>query len=302
MGRKGGKRKGGGLAAPGFGAGGLRTPSPTPSASGSVADAAGAELAYGMSYDVPLKVPRVGVAESVADVAALSDGVRHLELSPVMAGVDRLLVTIGNLRVSPAVRAYLLGEVEQLWGCLVAAEGVAVEVSHLRRVLVEKDGEAWGAAREVWGVREERDQARGELESERAMAGVELGAVRGELALVRGQLESVRKEVVVVTTERDVARREAAHCSMRVDKFVEGRKVCDQEHEWLLQEGFDLRAEIERLKSGKIMRGKDKGTRMPTLPPPVEVVGVGVQAEMPGVSTVSVQTDVSHVQVVRETT
>ena len=40
MGGKGGKRKGGGLLVPGFGAGGLRTPSPTPSTSGSVAGAA----------------------------------------------------------------------------------------------------------------------------------------------------------------------------------------------------------------------------------------------------------------------
>ena len=231
---KGGKRKGEGLAVPGFGAGGLRTPSPTPSASGSVAGAAEAELGSWMSYDVPLKVLRLGVAESVADVSVLSDGVWHLEVSLVMAGVDRLLVTIGNLRVIPGVRTYLLSEVEQMRGCLVAAEGVAVEVSRLRRVLVEKDAEAWDAAREVREAREDRDRARGKLESERAVAGIELGAVRGELALVRGQLESVRKEVVVVTTERYVAPKEAAHWSMRVDKFVEGRRVCDKEHERLL--------------------------------------------------------------------
>ena len=187
-------------------------------------------------------------------------------------------------------------------GCLEAAEGRAVELSRLRRVLVEKDGEAWDAARAVRGAREESDQARGELESERAVAGVELGAVRGELALVRGELESVRKEVVVVASVRDAARKEAAHWSMRVDKFVEGRKICDKEHERLLQEGCDLRTEIERLKSGKILRGKDKGTRMLALPPPVVMVGVGVQAVMPGVSTVSVQTDVSHMQVVRKAT
>ena len=142
MGGNGGKRKGGGLAVPGFGAGGLRTPSPTPSASGSVAGAAEVELASGMSYDVPVKVPRVGVAESVADVAALSDGVRLLVLSPVLAGVDHLLVTIGNLRVVPAVRAHLLGEVEQMRGCLEAAEGGAVELSRLRRVVVEKEASA----------------------------------------------------------------------------------------------------------------------------------------------------------------
>ena len=54
------------------------------------------------------------------------------------------------------------------------------------------------------------------------------------MALVRGQLESVRKEVVDVTTERNVARKEAAHWSMRVDKFVEQRKICDKEMERLL--------------------------------------------------------------------
>ena len=283
-------------------ASGMRTPSPTPSASGSVPGEAETELASGMSYDVPMKVLRVGVAESVADVAALSDGVRQLEVSPLMAGVDRLLVSIGNLRVIPTVRAQLLGEVKQMRGCLERAEGVAVEVSHLRRVRVEKDGEAWDAASEVRRARVERDKARGELDSERAVAGVELGTVRGELALVRDELESVRKEVGVVATERDEARREAAHWSMQVDKFVEKRRVCDKEHERLLQEGFDLRAEIERLKSGKILRGKDKGTRLPALPPPIEVVEVGVQAEVPRVSTVSLQTDVSRVQVVRKTT
>ena len=46
--------------------GGLRTPSPTPSASSSVAGAAEVELAGGMSYDIPVKVPRVGVAESIS--------------------------------------------------------------------------------------------------------------------------------------------------------------------------------------------------------------------------------------------
>ena len=56
----------------------------------------------------------------------------------------------------------------------------------------------------------------------------------------------------------------------------------DKEMERLLQEGFDLKAEIERLMSGKVLKGKEKGTRMPALPAPVEMVGVEVQAELPG--------------------
>ena len=70
----------------------------------------------------------------------------------------------------------------------------------------------------------------------------------------------------------------------------------------MLQEGFDLGAEIERLKSGKVLKGKDKGTVMPVVPPPPLLVWVGVQAEEPDVSTVGLQTDVSRVQVVHEIT
>ena len=116
------------------------------------------------------------------------------------------------------------------------------------------------------------------------------------------ELESVEGERDVVVAERDEARKEAVYWSKRADKFVEGRKICDKEMERLLQEGFDLRAEIERLKSGKVLKGKDTGTRMPAVPPPPILVGVGVQAAVPEVSTVGVQTDVSYVQVVRETT
>ena len=186
---------------------------------------------------------------------------------------------------------------------LLEVEGdKAAELIRLRRVLVAKEGEQMDAAVELRGVREERDAVRGELELERAGAAVELRGVRDELALVRGEMESVRKEMAVVVTEWGEARKEAAHWSMRVDRFVEGRKICDKEMERLLVEGFDLKAEIERLKSGKVLRGKDKGTRMTVVPPTPVVVEVGVQAEVPEVSTVSVQTDVSRVQVVRETT
>ena len=302
MGGMGGKRKGGGLVVPGFGAGGLRTPSPTPSVSGSVAGVAGVELAGGMSYDVPFKVPRVGVAESVSDVAALFEGVGRLTVDPLVGIIDRVLASVRNLRVVPEVRGRLLEQIESVKLLLEIEGDKASELMRLRRELGEREEGLMDAAVELRGVREARDAARGELELERAGAVVELKGVCAELALVRGELESVRRGLVVVETERDEARKEAAHWSLRVDRFVEGRKICDKEMERLLQEGFDLREMIGRLKSGKVLKGNDKGTRMPALPPPVEMVGVGVQAEVPGVSTVGVQTDVSRVQVVRETT
>ena len=67
MGGKGGKkRKGRGLAVPQLGAGGLSTPSLTPSASGSLASGG---VAGAVLWHVAAKVPRLGVAASVADEA-----------------------------------------------------------------------------------------------------------------------------------------------------------------------------------------------------------------------------------------
>ena len=140
MGSKGGKRKGGGLVVPGFGAGGLRTPSPTPSASGSVDGAAVVELAGGMSYDVPVKVPRVGVAESVADVAALSEGVGRLMVDPLVGRIDSVLASIRNLRVVPEVRGSLLVQVENVRMLLEVEGDKASELMRLRRELRGKEG------------------------------------------------------------------------------------------------------------------------------------------------------------------
>ena len=92
MGGKGGKkRKGGGLAVPRFGAGGLRTPSPTPSASGSVA---GGGVASAVSRHDAAKVPRLRVAESVVDevVAELVEGVTGISCDPPVADGTRLFV------------------------------------------------------------------------------------------------------------------------------------------------------------------------------------------------------------------
>lgn len=50
----------------------------------------------------------------------------------------------------------------------------------------------------------------------------------------------------------------------------------NKEMKGLLQEGFHLQAEIKRLRSGKIVKGKDKGTRIPTVPPSPVSVGVEV--------------------------
>ena len=74
---------------PRFGAGGLSTPSPTPSASGSVASG---ELAGAVSRHAAAKVLRLGAAESVADgaVAELVEGVSGMSYDPSGVGLAGL--------------------------------------------------------------------------------------------------------------------------------------------------------------------------------------------------------------------
>ena len=90
-GKGGKKRKGGGLAVPRFGAGGLRMPSPPPNASGSVAGGGGAGA---VSRHDAAKIPRLGVAESVADeaVAELVAGVTGMSCDPPVVSVRGLVV------------------------------------------------------------------------------------------------------------------------------------------------------------------------------------------------------------------
>ena len=76
--------------------------------------------------------------------------------------------------------------------------------------------------------------------------------------------------------------------------------VVDVEVECLLEEGFDLWAEIDHLKSGKVAWGVDKGTRMSTGAVHRGFCQAGVQTEGVEVSTVGVMTDVTNVQVVWE--
>ena len=146
------------------------------------------------------------------------------------------------------------------------------------------------------------------------MVGEEIDAgVKGERERLRnveytvldscGELGAVVMKLVAVEAERDVACEGETHWRMRLDRHVEGQAIVWKEMETLLQEGFDLRDEIDRLKKGKVARERDKGVG-PTLfgSPPVDWYSEGVQTVGAEVCTVGVQTDVSRVQVVRETT
>lgn len=101
MSGKGSKGMGGGLVVPGFGAGGLHTPSLTPSASSSLARS---KLASVMSYDVLIKLSRVGVGASVADVVVLSQLVQRTKVSHCVVADTYLLGALRTLKVVPEVR------------------------------------------------------------------------------------------------------------------------------------------------------------------------------------------------------
>ena len=70
----------------------------------------------------------------------------------------------------------------------------------------------------------------------------------------------------------------------------------------LLQEGFDLQDEIDRLRLGKVARGVDKGTKMLMHPGRPGFCLAGVQIEETEVSSIGVMTDMMNVQVVLRTT
>ena len=91
----------------------------------------------------------------------------------------------------------------------------------------------------------------------------EIARAREELSLLRESVTAnLALKLIKAEGERDDALQLADHRKMRLRKVREGIRVVDVEMKRLLQEGFDLCAEIDRLKSGKVARGVDKGTRM----------------------------------------
>ena len=85
MGGRSRKRKG---KAPDPTAGGLRSPSPTPSVSGSLIE----EQVSGMSHHLPIKVPRTGVAEYVADVAGVTREMTAMAVGDSPLGTRSLMI------------------------------------------------------------------------------------------------------------------------------------------------------------------------------------------------------------------
>ena len=74
-----------------------------------------------------------------------------------------------------------------------------------------------------------------------------------------GEVAPVAARLVEVEAEEEVAREGEVHWKIRLDRHLAGRTVVEKEMRSLLQEGFDLRGEIDRLKKGKVVRGRIRG-------------------------------------------
>ena len=135
-----------------------------------------------------------------------------------------------------------------------------------------------------------------------------VAAAKREVARLKELLtnDEVSSKLALKLVEAGKRRAEAEELAeyrgVHLRRFQEGSKVVDEEMKRLLQEGFDLREEIGRMKSGKVARGVDKGTRMSTVAVRPGFCLAGVQMEGVEIGTVGVMTDVTNVQVVRKTT
>ena len=208
------------------------------------------------TWEAGTKVPRVGVAGSVADVGGLA------------AEMSQLRLRVGG--PSQGLEVLLFN--------LLSTSGLMLPVRHTLRELVE----------EVVECRVAKEKAE-VIQLKELLTNDE---VSSNLAMKLVAAEKGRAEVQEL----------ADHYGMRLIRFQEGVKVAGVEMKRLLQEGFDLRNKIERLKSGKVARGVDKGTRMSTEAVRPSFCLAGVQTEVAEVSTIGVMTDVINVQVVRKTT
>ena len=319
-GKGGRKKKGGGLAAPWFGAGRLRTPSTTPSVLGSVA---GGGLAGAVSSHDAAKVLRLRVAESMADeaVAELVEGVTGMSCDPPVEdtrGLFALPVTMDTLmdRGERTGRC-LVRSVDS--GSLVFDEALWLMFEWCQKEVPGMSGREVACAAEhdvaLLKVRALSAKVRALGEKVAGCHAALLEGVVREAAYTAEpdeailEVETLRAKVAELEEGVAVARKGAAAAKSEMEYC----RLAGQVHEWASKSAGKLieklcgvkrllEREVGRLKAGKVLNRRDKGTRMPApLEPPV-CVGSGVKTELTEVSVVGVQTDISRVQVVRETT
>ena len=280
-------------------------------------------MAGAVSRHDAAKVPRLGVAESVADeaVAELVEGVTGMSCDPPVASFEGLFAV-----PVPGVALVDRGEKKARWlesrvevGSLDLDEALWQMFEWCKDNMVEGGGReaACAAKRDVALLKVRalsvevgalgakvagRDVALlegGEREAacaaERDEALLEVGALRAKVAELEGEAAVAHKEAVA-------ARRDAEYCRLAGQVYEGTSKSAHKLAEKLSGEKRALQKEVDRLVAGKVLNGRDKGTRMLAPPVPTVCVGSEMQTEQAGVSVVGVQTDISRVQVVRETT
>ena len=70
-----------------------------------------------------------------------------------------------------------------------------------------------------------------------------------------GEVAPITSRLVEVEAERNATREGEAHWNIRLDRLLVGRVVVEKEMKRQLQEGFDLRDEIDCLKRAKVAWG-----------------------------------------------
>ena len=111
--------------------GGLRSPSPTLSTLGSLVG----ELAFGISYDVAIKVPRTGVAESVADVAGVTRGMKVMVVGKSSLGTRSLMI-ISAVSLQEQFKRMLLNKIQSMMTLIeVLTEKASSTFIHAQKVL-----------------------------------------------------------------------------------------------------------------------------------------------------------------------
>ena len=96
----------------------------------------------------------------------------------------------------------------------------------------------------------------------------EVGALRARVAGLEEELAGVRGKVKVPESE-------ARYCRMAGQVHESTSKSAHKLAEKLSGEKRALQKEVDRLVAGKVLNGRDKGTRMPAPPEPRCVLGLG---------------------------
>lgn len=93
-----------------------------------------------MTYDDPVRIPKVGIVQSVPDVAALSEGVERLESEVAASASERDEVQVeveSALEELPSVR-WLLDSIKEVRGVVLAKRDEAQKEEVYSSMMIDR--------------------------------------------------------------------------------------------------------------------------------------------------------------------